>query len=292
MTNQAKAYIYAIAAVLMWSTVATAFKLTLETLDVIQMLFYACLVSALVLLTAVGFLGRLGELPVAAKSEWRITLIAGLLNPCIYYLILFEAYDRLPAQVAQPINYTWAIVLAFMSVIFLRQKIHRFDFLAAGICYSGVFLIATQGDITDFSETDPLGLALALVSTLVWAGYWVINIRDRREPIIAMSLNFLLALPVVGVLCLLFSDFAITWEGFAGAAYIGVFEMSLAFLCWSIALRNTDNAATIGNLIFLAPFLSLLLIHLVLGEQIYSTTYAGLILIISGLLLQQWFRKN
>jgi hypothetical protein len=29
---------------------------------------------------------------------------------------LFEAYDRLPAQVAQALNYTWALTLTLLAV--------------------------------------------------------------------------------------------------------------------------------------------------------------------------------
>ena len=40
----------------------------------------------------------------------------GFLNPFLYYVVLFKAYDLLPAQEAQPLNYTWAITLAILFV--------------------------------------------------------------------------------------------------------------------------------------------------------------------------------
>jgi len=39
---------------------------------------------------------------------------------------------------------------------------------------------------------------------------------------------------------------------------------------------------------YLSPFLSLFLIHLVLGEQIVWTTYAGLLLIVVGIIFNQY----
>jgi hypothetical protein len=50
MTNQNKAYLYAGAAVMMWSTVGSVFKLTLAHLAPIQMLLFASFVSIIVLL--------------------------------------------------------------------------------------------------------------------------------------------------------------------------------------------------------------------------------------------------
>jgi drug/metabolite transporter (DMT)-like permease len=49
----------------------------------------------------------------------------------------------------------------------------------------------------------------------------------------------------------------------------------------------TSNTSKVANLIFLAPFLSLFLIALVLDEAIRASTGVGLVLIVAGLLLQQ-----
>ena len=102
-----------------------------------------------------------------------------------------------------------------------------------------------------------------------------------------MFLNFLIATPLVLALWAFISVGPVPLPGILGGIYIGIFEMSLAFLCWSIALKSTDNAATVTNLVFLAPFLSLQLIQLVLGETIVWTTYGGLIVIVAGLVYQQ-----
>jgi drug/metabolite transporter (DMT)-like permease len=63
--------------------------------------------------------------------------------------------------------------------------------------------------------------------------------------------------------------------------------MGVSFVLWLSAMRLTTSAAKIGNLIFLSPFLSLILIATILGESIHATTYAGLVLILGGNLLQK-----
>ncbi|MDA1302428.1 MAG: EamA family transporter, partial [Proteobacteria bacterium] len=80
----------------------------------------------------------------------------------------------------------------------------------------------------------------------------------------------------------------ISGSGLAGAVYIGLIEMSLAFLAWSHALRRSVNTSRVNNLIFLSPFISLILINQVLGEAIYPTTFLGLGLIVGGLGYQQY----
>lgn len=291
MNQERQALVLGLLAVACWSTVATAFKLTLGYVDTFQLVFYSTLTASVTLLIIVVVRSGPGELVATFKQHWRLTLLAGSLNPVAYYLILFKAYDLLPAQVAQPINYTWAIVLTLMAIVFLKQPVRGGDLLAAVICYAGVFVIATQGDITSFAGADLAGVGLALLSTFIWAGYWTINIKDEREPTVGLCLNFLVALPVTLIICLLFSSLSVPLRGLAGSVYVGLIEMAFAFLLWSSALKLTANASRVSNLIFLAPFVSLAIIHRVLGEEIYATTLVGLVLIVAGLLYQQYIHR-
>ncbi|MDX1565627.1 MAG: DMT family transporter, partial [Phycisphaeraceae bacterium] len=123
MKNQRLAMTYGLATVLCWSTVASAFKLSLRYLSPVELLFYAVLVSLAVLFAILLLQGKLGELKRLNKVDLQVSLGFGLLNPFLYYLVLFEAYDLLPAQQAQPLNYTWAITLSLLSIPLLKQKI-------------------------------------------------------------------------------------------------------------------------------------------------------------------------
>jgi drug/metabolite transporter (DMT)-like permease len=54
------------------------------------------------------------------------------------------------------------------------------------------------------------------------------------------------------------------------------------------ALQLSRTAALISNLVFLSPFLSLMFLRLVIGERIFVSTLAGLVLIVGGILLQRY----
>jgi drug/metabolite transporter (DMT)-like permease len=51
--------------------------------------------------------GRLGLLAGMSRRQWLLSAGLGFMNPFLYYVLLFRAYDLLPAQQAQPLNYTW-----------------------------------------------------------------------------------------------------------------------------------------------------------------------------------------
>ena len=288
MKDDRRALVLGLSAVFLWSTVATAFKIALGQLDVFQLLLYSCLVSALVLLVVVLVRGQAKLLLEYLLDTPGYFLAVAALNPCIFYLVLLTAYDLLPAQQAQAINYTWAITLSLMAVPLLGQRFGSSDILATLLGYAGVLIIATRGEVTSLAFDSGRGVSLALLSTVVWAYYWILSARNTRDPAVSLCLNFLLALPICLVLCLwLSSPWVPVWPGLFAAAYVGLFEMGLTFLLWSSALRVTSNVGRISSLIFLAPFLSLVFIQTILGESIHLATLLGLCLIVPAALWQQ-----
>ena len=287
MSTQTQAYLYAILAVFLWSTAATAFKLSLRVLDPIQLLFYAVLTSVIVLGIILGAQGKWAAVFLCTRRQYLQSLGLGMLNPCAYYLVLLQAYDLLPAQEAQPLNYTWAIALALLSIPLLNQKLTVWDVIGGAVSYAGVFVISTRGDVLGFRFSNPLGVGLALFSSVLWALYWIFNKRDTRDPVVGVFLNFACALPVAFAICVAFSEVRVDPLGACGAIYIGIFEMGIAFVLWLSAMKRTDSTARIGNLIFLSPFLSLAFIHFLVGEDIFPSTFVGLALIIAGLIVQQ-----
>lgn len=287
MKNQQRAYLFGIATVMLWSTVASAFKLSLEYLAPAELLLYSCIVSVFVLSMILAVQGKIGIIFTCTRKEYLQSLRLGIINPFLYYVVLFKAYDLLPAQVAQPINYTWALTLAVLSIPLLKQKIGMQEIMAGLICYLGVIVIVTRGDITGLGGISLAGVALALGSTVLWSLYWIYNARDTRDPVASLLLNFLFGLPFVFVFCLLSSGFRpVPLPGLAGAAYVGLFEMGFTFVLWLYALKNAGNTARVGYLIFLSPFLSLVFIRFFVGERIMASTVAGLVLIVAGLVIQ------
>ncbi len=288
MTRQSRAYLFGISAVLLWSTVASAFKLSLRYLEPIQLLFYATIASLLVLFALLLRQGHLQRLLHTTRRDLVLCAALGLLNPCLYYWVLFKAYDLLPAQEAQPLNYTWAITLSILAVPLLKQRLRRLDLLAISVSYFGILVIATHGAPLALHFSNGYGVLLALGSTLIWSLFWIFNTRSRMEPVVGLFLNFLFALPVIALITGLTTGFGFdSVYGLYGAAYVGLFEMGVTFVLWLNALRLTNSTAKVANLIFLSPILSLFLIHVIVGEDIHWSSGVGLLLIIAGNALQQ-----
>jgi drug/metabolite transporter (DMT)-like permease len=293
MKAQNKAYFLAGTAVLMWSTVGSAFKLTLRYLEPVQMLLYATAVSVLVFFIILAGQGKLNLLRKQRVADLSHSACLALLNPLLFYVVLFSAYDRLLTQEAMVLNFTWPVTLTILSVFILRQHISWKSMAAILISFSGILVIATQGIPWTFRFTDFTGTALALGSTVIWSLFWIYNIRDKRDEVLKLFLNFIFGFLYILALNLILGKIHVPkWQAVTGSIYIGIFEMGIAYVFWLKGLQLSATTAKVSNLIFFAPFISLVIINMAVGEQIHWATLIGLVLISAGVIMQKLTRDN
>ena len=276
-------------AIFFWSTVATAFKVSLQYLSASELVLYSSIFSTIVLWFIILYQKKMNDVKIHIINNYKLVFTLGLINPFLYYLVLFKAYDLLPAQEAQAINYTWALMLAFLSVIFLKQKLTLKDIIAGIICYFGVLIISTKGEPFSLNFSNIDGVMLALLSTVLWSMYWIINTKQKADPIVGLFSNFLVSLPIIIIYFFITQPLVLAdIKGILAASYVGLFEMGITFFFWLKAMQSATSTAKIANLIFISPFISLIFIYFILGEQIYISTVVGLSTIILGLILQQF----
>jgi drug/metabolite transporter (DMT)-like permease len=288
MDKTKQSYVYALLAIFFWSTVPTAFKISLGELEILPMLTIAAITSLLVLLTVVLTGDKIGLIRKTSGKELLSSATLGFINPFLYYLILLKAYQLLPAQVAQPLNMIWPIILVILSVIILGQKIERKSFLALLISFAGVYIIASQGNLFKPGHADFKGVILATGSSIFWAVYFILNVRDKRDEAVKLFLNFLFGSVYLVAAMIITGKWhnVIGFKGAVASVYVGIFEMGVTFLFWLKALQMASTTDKVSNLVYLAPFLSLVFVHFILHEPVYYTTPAGLLLIISGIMIQ------
>ena len=294
MDKTRQSYICAVLAILFWSTIPTAFKICLSELDILPMLTLASVTSTLALFIILLSEGKTALLRNNSQRDLVSSALLGLINPFLYYLILLRAYQLLPAQIAQPLNMIWPIILVFLSVPILKQKIKSRSFIALFVSFFGVLIISSQGNLFNPGHADIRGVLLATGSSVFWALYFILNVKDRRDEAVKLFLNFLFG-TVYLVAAMIITG---TWPGNAGfrgiasAVYIGLFEMGITFYLWLKALQMASTTDKISNLVYLAPFLSLIFVHFILREPVFYTTPAGLLLIVAGIMIQNRKQKK
>ncbi len=291
MTKSVKSYLFAVAAVLFWSTIASALKITLRYIEFKHLLFYASLTSLIILMVTLTVQKKIHLLKRLTFRDMIHSALLGFISPFLYYLVLLKAYDLLPAQEAGTLNYIWPVVLVLLSVPLLKQKPGWLSIVAVVISFFGTLIIGTHGNLLSFEFTSTTGVALALGSALLWALYWIFNVRDTKDDILKLFLNFTFGTAYIFCLIiftgkLIFPDV----RGLLGSVYVGIFELGLTYILWLRALQLAPTTAKVSNLVYLSPFISLFFIRFAVGEIILPSTIAGLVLIIGGIFLQQYTR--
>ncbi len=293
MQNNSKAYLLTVLAVLFWATSATAFKIALKYVSSFHLLFYSVAFSTLLLFIVLVVQKKLHFIKKITYSKFLRSAILGFLNPFLFYIILFKAYDLLPGQIAMSINYGWPIALMLLSVPILKQTLKFRQILALITSFAGAVIITTKGELTAFENINQTGVVLAISSTIIWATFWLVNVKDDQDPIVKLFIGFCFGLLYTVLVSPFFGGIELpVSRAWLPLVYIGLFEMGITFVIWLTALKLSSSAAEVGNLIFISPFLSLLILYFVIGEQILSSTFMGLVLIVTGIGLQAFRKKS
>jgi len=273
MSTSHKVTISLLITVLSWSSVATLFKMGLLHMSALQMVLGACLFSA------ICFSCLLEMLPKRKKKSASVgrVIYLGALNPFLYYWVLFTAYDRLPAQQAQALNYAWPVLLS-VSYFFSSSSKPEPRVVLAYLCgLAGIVLVCYQGE--SFSQ-DWFGCTLAVGSALIWSLFWR-AFTDLKEPLHELYRIFWVSF---GLLCLLTAWQSqlpsVTWTWMKWSSLVAFFEMVLPFICWFYVLRHGQNKAQLSLFAFFSPLISLLWIHYFLKEELSLYAGLGLVLII------------
>jgi drug/metabolite transporter (DMT)-like permease len=288
--NSKKSYIFAALTVIFWSTVASAFKIGLREVSPAVLLFYSSLTSTIFF--SLLLFNKKSYSKIFTIKHILNSVLLGFINPFLYYLILFEAYKLLPAQIAQPLNYSWVIVVTIMMSVLFKQKLNLSSILSLFISFSGVIILSSQRNIHGIGEINLFGVFLALSSSIFWALYWLLNLKDKREDIPKMFLNFFFGTIFILIYIFLTEGFTLKIKGILPGIYIGIFEMGLTFYVWLKALKYSENTAKTSNIIYLTPFISLVFISIILGESISYYSTLGLMLIIAGILFPRLIKTQ
>jgi Predicted permeases len=296
---QHKAVLMASFVVLAWATVATAFKIALSGMSTALLLLIASVTTLLIAFFEVVRCGMIKNVLASMKDKRGLLLnmSMGLLNPFLYYLILFKAYSLLPAQIAQPINFSWQIVLILLLAVVMKERLRIGVMIGVAVSFGGVLILSTNNSASTDGILSVTGIILTIISTFIWASYWVFNLKSKEGSTVSLFKNFffgtvyLLIFVVIYPESLSFNGVSILSGNFPdlkpllAAIYTGCFEMGITFILWGKALQFSTNRAILTQLTYLAPVISLFIIYFVLGETISLYTVIGLSLIIVGLLI-------
>ena len=282
-----KNYLFAISAVLIWSTMAPLAKAVLTDVPNMEALCISGLFAFAFLL-----LLNLGKRKAAKIREYSFRQIGamcalGFLGMFLYTALYYYGLSVLSSQEACILNYLWPVMLVVFSCILLKEKLTAKKIIAIVCSFIGIIILSAENLSAGGSGRLP-GMLSCILAAACYGLYSVLNKKADMDQDLTMTVIWLVVAVCAGIFGLLTE----TWIMPRGAqwlaiGWLGVMTDAVAYLLWALSLQGLDNVAPIANLAYLTPFLSLLLSALFLKEPVRPRAVIALLFIVGGILFQR-----
>jgi drug/metabolite transporter, DME family len=275
------AFLILFAAVL-WGTTGTAQTFLPASVSSLSLGAARLAISSLALVTIVLLRGGFH---LTAAWSWRLAFLAGA-GIAISQLSFLSGVRLTGVAVGTMVAMGSAPIFSGLMDAFLQKEhFSRSWYLATLLSVSGILLLALSFS-TDL-KTNPLGILLTMLSGFSYVVMMSANKRllASHPPLTVLAVDSSIA--VLLVFPLFFTlDFSwlATPMGLGVALYLGLITSALTHIIFAHGLQivSVHNAAT---LTLAEPLTAALLGILVVGEQLNLTTFLGMALIFSGLLI-------
>ncbi len=280
------AYINLSLCILLWASIPVVSKKILVELDNLQMLFYSTILSTLVLGILAILQNKIKAFKEYDKKQYAVMFLLGFLGNYLYYVFLYGALGKTTASKGFILAYTWPILVLILSFIILKEKVTLKKIAGISVSFAGIIIITTRGSSIDFTLTDLSGDIMALSGALIFALFSVLGKKYNFDKTIGVFIYFLSALIFLIPTVSIFSEFILPSPNILPwIIYNGILVNGVSYIFWFKALENGETHI-ISNLLYLTPFISLIYISIFLDEKILISSVVGLIIIVSGVLLQ------
>lgn len=219
---------------------------------------------------------------------WWKAAVLGTLNIGVFFALLFVTAERLPGGVAATLGATQPIVVAFLVVAVLHERLSRWRLAwgIVGVIGVGMVVLGPGAGLDAVGVLAGVGSALSMGLGVVLTKRW-----GRPEGVSALGLagwqltagGVVLLVPT---LALEGVPTSIDAAAFAGYLWLGLVGGLLAYSLWFAGIRILPVTAT-ALLGLLSPLVATGLGAVVLGETLTPIQTLGLLLALAAMLAGQ-----
>ncbi len=286
MIKKNKSYFYLALCILLWASIPVASKKMLVELNNIQILFYSTILSFLALGVILLIEKKIVVMRNYSLRDYFTMSFLGFLGTYLFYILLYGAFALIPASEGYILNFTWPILVLILAFILLKEKITVKKIIAILISFFGIVVIVTKGRIFSLSLSNMQGDLLALSASFVFAFFSVLGKKYNYDKTISTFIYFASGLVFITLTTLFFSSIKLPSANvWLWLLYNGILVNGVSYIFWFKALEHGDTHV-ISNTLYLTPFLSLIYISIFLNEKILLSSIIGLIIIVSGIIVQ------
>ncbi len=280
----------AVIAVALWGTSYIAAKVVVQWLPPFTAATFRFVVVA-ILLWVVMAVTRRGQ-PVE-RGDWVWMALSGLLQTSIYFALQYAGIGLTTAANTSVIVNARPVFVVVLSAIFLQEALTRRRIGGILLAFMGVFILSSKGSLAGLSlgSSHVKGDFLILLNAVSGGLGIVVNkkVLAKYRPFTALVYSQTFGAAALVPLAVL----ELARRGSLPVAtpvpwllllYQAVFSTIIAHLFWNRALAHME-ASRAAVFIYLAPLVTTILSHFLLGEAIGIYFVVGALLVLSGAFL-------
>lgn len=280
-----KTYLLAGAAVFFWSTVATTCKLLLGELNSFQLLWMNSLIAGIFLVILNLCTGNFKKHKGYTVKDYLIMTGIGIPGTFFYYIFYYSGTDLMPASQAFIINYMWPIMSVLFACIILKEKLTLRKISAIIISFLGV-VIVIGGAVKEFNKETLMGAGCCILGAVSYGIFTSLNQKMQYNKMMTLMVSYFATFIITSIINASNGALFIPrFDQMAGFLWNGIFTVAIANSFWVMALEKGDTAK-VSNIAYITPFLSIVWTSIFLYEKITVNAVVGLLIIVSGILIQ------
>lgn len=276
---------------ILWASASTATKIGLTVAQPLMIAEVRFAMASFIMLFTAHFILR-QRLPV--KKEWKQLAIYGVLNISIYLGLYVIAMQNITAGIGALAVASNPVFISFLSVFFLKKKLHYSIIISIIVCTVGV--VCASWPLLGDASVSVSGLLILLLSMLSysigaiyfsskqWNGLSLLTINGWQT-----LLGGLFLLPVT----LFFyksSTNHFNSKFWLSVSWLAIPVSIFAIQLWLRLLQL--NPVRAGLWLFLCPLFGFIIAAWILKDSISLYTVVGVLLVIVGLLLSRMNTKR
>ncbi len=249
------------------------------------------LAVVIVLLLPFAWRGLAPKLRALGARDWGVLLGLGFTGGGLHLAMQWLGLHYTTVTNGTLYLSTSPIFILLLAATFLGEKVRARQWAGVAVSFSGVALIAAHGDLRALATLSfNIGDVLAVASMAMWASYTIL--LGRRRDALSMP-QLLLMVCVLGLIFLLpwlawdllhATGPTLTYPGMLAVLYSAIGSLLLAYAGWSYVVSRI-GAARAGATMHLMPAIAVGLSAVFLGEYPVWYHFAGIALILAGVVL-------
>lgn len=278
-TSKSLPYLETLFAVVVWGASFIATKVALQDISPVSVVWLRFSMGVLILGAAVA-MRRQFALPKG--NEWGYFALLGFLGITFHQWLQSNGLQTSDAGTTAWIVATTPVFMALLGRVVLKERLNWFKITGIFLAFAGVLLVVSKGDLSSVSvgRFGAPGDRLILVSAVNWAVFSVLSRRGLKSYPAGLMMFYVMSLGwiftsipfVAGNYAAEISN--LTFNGWLGIAFLGIFCSGLAYIAWYDALQALSAAET-GVFLYIEPLVAVVVAFFVLGEPITVVSLIG-----------------